>query len=606
MIDRNGGPMNRWHRNLGEFINVLRAARELRVVDREVSPVLEISRLTDLESKKPGGGQALFFPKVKGSEFPVATNLLGSHRRIGLALGVTRLDDLGLRVKKFLELGPPRSLGEALKMGPMLWSVIRAFPRRHRRGRPPCQEVVMSGASVDLGRLPILTTWPKDAGPFVTLPLVITKSLATGRRNLGMYRMQVHDRATTGMHWHVHKDGAHFFQEYRKAGLRMPVAVAIGADPAVMYAATAPLPRNIDEMALAGFIRNRSVPLTRCLTVDLDVPAEAEFVLEGYVDPHELRREGPFGDHTGYYSLADDYPVFHVTAITHRRSPVYPATVVGPPPMEDCYMGLATERLFLPMIQSVFPEIVDYHLPWAGVFHNAVVVSIQKAYPGHAQKVMHGLWGQGQMSFCKTIVVVDEDVDPQDRLAVVRVLLERLDVTTDLTLTSGVLDVLDHSSPTPQYGAKLGIDLTKRFPGEPPRRTPNHALSGAGPDVAAVLSDLRGQVDGVLEIRFLGGPWSEAANRVLLATVDKAGEVSGRYFAERLLRTDGPRPFNIMVLLDQNVDLSDYAKILWKLWNNTDPKRDLYREDNRVVIDACEKGPADGHFREWPEELTFD
>ncbi len=461
--------MKSYYKNISEFIRALKSAGELRVITQPVSPYLEISKLADAESKSPDGGKALLFENVEGSPFPVAINLFGSSARICMALRVDHLDQLGERVRYFMELSPPENIRDMLGLLRTGISVTRFFPRRSRSHPSPCQEVIHTGDDVDLSKLPVLHCWPKDAGPFVTLPLVFTKSLKTGRRNVGMYRLQVFDKNTTGMHWHIHKDGAHFYQEYVRAKKQMPVAVAIGADPAVIYAATAPMPRNLDEMILAGFIRNKPVSMTRCVTTDLEVPADAEFVLEGYVDPGELRLEGPFGDHTGYYSLADDYPVFHVTAITHRKSPVYCTTLVGPPPMEDCYLAKATERLFLPMLQSVMPEILDYWFPWEGVFHNIVVVSIDKEFPGHAQKIMSGLWGQGQMSFCKTIVVVDKTVNPQDPDAVMARLLSTLDVSSDITLTRGILDVLDHSSPSPNFGAKLGIDLTDRFPGEPER-----------------------------------------------------------------------------------------------------------------------------------------
>ncbi len=332
---------------------------------------------------------------------------------------------------------------------------------------PPCQEIILTGDQVDLTKLPVLHCWLKDAGSFITLPLVFTKSPVTGKRNIGMYRMQIFDRNTTGMHWHIHKDGSHYYNEYCRAGKRMPVAVAIGADPATIYAATAPMPRGVDETMLAGFLRKKPVTLARCISIDMEVPAEAEFVLEGYVDPGEMRREGPFGDHTGYYSLADDYPVFHVTAITHRKDAIYNATLVGRPPMEDCYLAKATERIFLPMLQTVFPEIKDYWFPWEGVFHNIVIVSIDKEYQGHAQKIMSGLWGQGQMSFCKAIVVVDKDVNPQNPEEVIKALISRFDITSDITVTKGVLDVLDHSSPFPNFGNKIGLDLTERFKDEP-------------------------------------------------------------------------------------------------------------------------------------------
>ncbi|MGD9017309.1 MAG: UbiD family decarboxylase, partial [Desulfobacterales bacterium] len=411
-------------------------------------------------------------------------------------------------------------------------------------------------------------------------------------------------RKTTGMHWHIHKDGSSYYSEYRRAGKRMPVAVAIGGDPATIYSATAPLPRNVDEMILAGFIRNRPVRMAKCLTVDMEVPAEAEFVLEGYVEPDELRREGPFGDHTGYYSLADDYPVFHVTAVTHRKNPIYCATLVGRPPMEDCYLAKATERLFLPLLQGAFPEIKDYWLPWEGVFHNIVVVSIDKQYPLHAQKVMSGLWGQGQMSFCKVIVVVDQDVDPKDPKQVMAQLLDCLDVSSDLTHSQGVLDVLDHSSPTANFGSKVGVDLTARIVGESPRRLSPGPGAASSTDRETLVSAIRSRVDGVTAIRWF--PEAGRGRRILLATVQKPGDRSGKWYAEALFAVEGIDGAGIVVLFDEHIDLTDKSLMLWKLFNNTDPGRDVYFERGCCVIDACRKDASDGHHREWPDELVFD
>lgn len=594
----------RSYRNLGEFIQSLREAGELKVISGQVSRYIEISKYTDAESKSPGGGKALFFERVEGSPFPAATNLFGSYRRMGMALGVEHLDHLGDRVRELIEMEPPQSFRDMLGLLPTALSVSKFFPKRFRGRTPPCQDVVLSGDQVDLSQIPVLQCWPHDAGPFVTLPLVFTKSLETGRRNCGMYRLQVFDRNTTGMHWHIHKDGSSYYSEYRRAGKQMPVAVAIGADPAAIYAATAPLPRNIDEMILAGFIRNRPVQMTKCVSVDMEVPAEAEFVLEGYVKPDELRREGPFGDHTGYYSLADDYPVFHVTAVTHRKNPVYCATLVGRPPMEDCYLAKATERLFLPLLQGAFPEIMDYWLPWEGVFHNIVVVSIDKQYPLHAQKVMSGLWGQGQMSFCKAIVVVDRDVDPKDPGQVMERVLTRLDVTADLTHSQGVLDVLDHSSPTANFGSKIGVDLTERVAGEPPRSLPIHHITVSAGEAESLLGTVCSKVTGVSGARWY--PDAASPHRLLLLNVEKPGDRSGRHYAEALLSLEALSGVRMALLYDQGLDLSDHSLVLWKLFNNTDPGRDLYIRDGRSVIDACRKDASDGHLREWPEELTFD
>jgi 4-hydroxy-3-polyprenylbenzoate decarboxylase len=595
------------YNNLQHFLNHLDKNGELLRIREEVSPHLDISKYTDRESKKPGGGKALFFERVKGSTFPVATNIFGSPRRICMALGVDHLDELGARVRKYLDISPPAGIKDALGMLPMALEASRFLPRRFRGKTPPCQEVVYRGDGVDLSRIPVLHCWPQDAGPFVTLPLVFTRSLATGKRNVGMYRLQIFDRNTTGMHWHIHKDGSHYFGEYRDAGERMPVSVAIGADPATTYAATAPMPRGVDEMLLAGFIRKKPVTMVKCVTNDLMVPAEAEFVLEGYVTPGELRREGPFGDHTGYYSLADDYPVFHVTAVTHRKNPVYSATLVGPPPMEDCYLAKATERLFLPMLQMVMPEVMDYWLPWEGVFHNIVVVSLDKEFPGHAQKLISGLWGQGQMSFCKVITVVDGDQSPEDTDTIIDLLVNRLDLATDLTHGKGVLDVLDHSSPFANFGAKLGIDLTRRFPGEPPRsgNAPLPPLD-AGVDLPGKIKTMVPEAEDCRHLFADREGAGGVANRFLAVSVTRPDAKSGRDIGRDLMAVPELLPFNIVILFDREIDLSNGSLMLWKVFNNVDPARDMVFHDGRLTVNACKKGPADGHERPWPDELTFD
>jgi len=602
--------MKSWYKNLSDFISTLKDAGELSIIERSVSHYLEISKLTDAESKAPDGGKALFFENVEGSPFPAATNLFGSSRRICMAMGVDSLDKLGDRIRELIEISPPESFKDILGLLPTGLSVSRFFPRLLRSKSPPCQEVIHTGSDVDLSILPVLHCWPKDAGSFITLPLVFTKSLKTGRRNVGMYRLQVFDKNTTGMHWHIHKDGSHYYNEYCQAKKRMPVAVAIGADPATTYAATAPMPRNLDEMILAGFIRNRPVPMTRCITIDIKVPAEAEFILEGYVDPGELRKEGPFGDHTGYYSPADDYPVFHVTAVTNRKSPVYCATLVGRPPMEDCYLAKATERLFLPLLQMVFPEIVNYWFPWEGVFHNIVIVSIDKEYPGHAQKVMHGLWGQGQMSFCKAIVVVDRDVDLKDPNQIIGRFIENFDIQSDLTQAKGILDVLDHSSPTPVFGSKIGMDLTARVAGEPERFPAEHFPSSAADKPEELLDRIKRKLDGVVRARCFYFPQRDAKaplrNSILFLCVEKGPSRPGKFYAKNLLNMTNLDSFNIIILYDPHIELSDNSLLLWKMFNNVDPGRDLFIRDNRLVIDACRKDAGDGHPREWPDELSFN
>jgi 4-hydroxy-3-polyprenylbenzoate decarboxylase len=446
-----------------DFIDLLRREGELVEIAADVDPYLEMSEIADRAVK--AHGPALLFTHPKGHGLPVLMNQFGTARRMELALGAP-LDDIAARIGGLLDLQLPQGLVGKVKALGQLRELASFAPKVVKGGS--FREVVVEPP--DLGRLPVLTSWPGDGGPFITLPIVITKDRA-GRRNAGMYRLQVYDAQSTGMHWHVHHDGA---ANFRESDGRLEVAVALGTDPAVTYAATAPLPPGIDEFMFAGFLRGEPVELARCATVDLEVPADAEIVLEGYVQRGEERDEGPFGDHTGYYSLVDGYPVFHVTAMSHRKDAVYPATLVGRPPMEDCYLGKATERLFLPLLRLTLPEIVDLELPVEGVFHDCAIVSIRKAYPGHARKVMSAIWGMGQMMFTKFIVVVDEHVDVHDVSEVAWRVFNNVDPERDCMVVKGPLDVLDHSSPTPRYGAKMGIDATRTWAEEGhPREWPD-------------------------------------------------------------------------------------------------------------------------------------
>lgn len=450
-------------KDLHEFVAVLENKGLLHRVTTLVDPVLEITEITDRISKK--GGPALFFERVKGSPYPVLINAFGSFERMSLALGVQQLDEIGARISKMLELQDlTGSLLDKMKFLPRLAEMGSWVPRMVRKA--PCQEVILRDEDATLNIFPILKCWPGDGGRYITLPLVFTKDPETGGRNLGMYRLQVFDGKTTGMHWHVHKNGAENYRRHQKIGQRMEVAVALGGDPATIYAATAPLPHGIDEMLFAGFLRSEPVEMVKCVTVDLEVPAQADIILEGYVDLDEQRVEGPFGDHTGYYSLADYFPVFHIQCITHRKDAIYPATIVGKPPMEDCYLAKATERIFLPLLKMFIPEIVDINLPLEGVFHNCAVVSIKKSYPGQAKKVMCAIWGMGQMMFTKMIIVVDEHVNVQDISEVWWRVYNNTDPKRDFMMVDGPLEVLDHSSPLPTYGSKVGIDATKKWPGE--------------------------------------------------------------------------------------------------------------------------------------------
>jgi 4-hydroxy-3-polyprenylbenzoate decarboxylase len=454
--------------NLRDFITAIDGIGELVRVSHPVRARLEIAEIADRVMKSPGGGPALLFENVllgdgRRSAHPVAINLFGSMSRMCLALGTASLDDIGGRISELLNLKVPEGLFGKLAMLPRL-AEIGKFPPKVRGGHPPCQEQVWRGAELDLDEIPFLTTWPGDGGRYITLPMVITHDPGRGTRNVGMYRVQVLDRNTLAMHWQRHKVGAAHWREMGTRGERMPVVIALGGDPASIYSGSAPLPPTIDEFLFAGFIRREPVELAKALTCDLEVPAQAEIVLEGYVDPAEpLVLEGPFGDHTGFYSLADYYPKVHLTAITARRDPIYPATLVGRPPMEDYYLGHATERIFLPLLKLTIPEIVDYHMPAPGIFHNLVFVSIDKQYPGQAYKVMNALWGQGLMSLAKVLVVVDKDVDVRNPDEAWWIALNNIDPERDVRFTMGPIDVLDHSSRAFTYGSKMGIDATRKW-----------------------------------------------------------------------------------------------------------------------------------------------
>ena len=471
------------YRSLGEFLRALEQDGDLVRVTAPVSPRLEISEIADRAVK--GGGPALLFENVQGSKFPVAINTFASRERMRKALGIASWEEWDERLDFFLDPKPPEGLLDKIRAIPRVTELAAVFPKTVRTA--PSQEVVATGDAVDLTELPVLTCWPQDAGPFITLPLVITKDPSSGKTNVGMYRMQVYDRATTGMHWQKHKDGAGQARGYEREGRRMEVAVAIGCDPATVFSAIAPLPPGVSELLFAGFLRGEGVPLVRAKTVDLLVPAEAEFVLEGYVDPAERRREGPFGDHTGFYSLDDDFPVFHVTAITRRERPVYMTTIVGRPPMEDGFMGEAVERLFLPLVKKTIPEIRDMYLPVEGIFHNLAIVAIDKRYPGHARKTMHAIWGMGQLMFTKTIVVVDADVDVRGGGQLLWRVLTAIDPERDVEIVHGPVDELDFASRLPCYGSKLGVDATRKWKEE--------GFARRWPDPIVMTDDVRRRID---------------------------------------------------------------------------------------------------------------
>ncbi|MGE5753836.1 MAG: menaquinone biosynthesis decarboxylase [Deltaproteobacteria bacterium] len=468
-------------RDLREFLSALEARGELKRIAAPVSAELEAAEIADRAVKC--GGPALLFENVRGHSVPLAMNLFGTMKRMCLALGVASLEEIAARMKEVIEPEIPSNFLEKLKMLPKLARLADFVPKTVASA--PCQEVVEADRP-SLSFLPVVKTWPGDGGPFLTLPLVFTNDPATGRRNVGMYRMHVYDETTTGMHWHLHKGGAQHYRGFRKKKERMPVAVALGGDPATLYAATAPLPEDVDEMLFAGFLRKEPVELVRCKTCDIEVPAHAEAILEGYVDPEELRVEGPFGDHTGYYSLADPYPVFHLTCVTRRRDPIYPATIVGKPPMEDVYLGKATERIFLPLLRKIVPEVADMNLPIEGIFHNFAFLSIDKRYPGHARKVMSAVWGLGLLMFSKFVVVFDADVNIQDLSEVLWRIGNNVDPKRDVMIVEGPVDALEHASPLPHYGSKMGIDATRKWASEGFAREWPEDIRMAGEIVALV------------------------------------------------------------------------------------------------------------------------
>jgi 4-hydroxy-3-polyprenylbenzoate decarboxylase len=453
--------------DINEFITVLDKQRELARLTDPVSPDLEIAALTDRVSKTPGGGPGLLFERPTGYDIPVAVNLFGSAKRMCLALGVNTLDELADEIGELTTPKVPSGMFDALKMLPVVNRLRDLMPKTVKDA--PCQEVVRRDGTLD--ELPILKCWPEDGGRYITLPLVFTKDPETGQRNIGTYRMQVFDGRSTGMHWQRHKGGAQHYRVAERLKKRMPVAVALGPDPALTYSATAPMPEGLDELMLAGFLRRDRVELVKCVTIDMEVPASAQIVLEGYVEPGERRREGPFGDHTGFYSHPDDYPVFHLTCITRRTRPTYLTTVVGIPPMEDYYLGKASERIFLPLIRKTLPEIVDMHFPAAGIFHNIVLISIDKRYPGHARKIMNAVWGLGQLMFSKTVIVVDKDVDVQNEAEVAWIVGTHYDPERDIQFTRGPMDDLEDASDLPAYGSKMGIDATRKWASEGFTRT---------------------------------------------------------------------------------------------------------------------------------------
>jgi 4-hydroxy-3-polyprenylbenzoate decarboxylase len=590
------------YKSLSHFIHVLEQAGELIRIREFVSPRLEITEIADRMVKN--GGKAMLFEN-NGTSFPLLINAFASDRRICMALGVDDLDEVGREIFRIFKefLGPKDSFLDKLRVLPTLQELSSWMPKVVS-GKGACQEVLMSRP--DLSLLPVLTCWPADGGPFITLPGVHTKDPLTGIRNLGMYRMQVFGNNLTGMHWHLHKGAATHYHQYKALGKRMPVSVTLGGDPAYTYAATAPLPENIDEYLLAGFLRKKKVELVKCLTNELEVPADVDFVIEGYIDPREeLIQEGPFGDHTGFYSLADFFPRFHVACITHRRNAVYPTTIVGIPPQEDGWIGKATEKIFLaPMKLSVVPELADMHMPLEGVFHNIVLSKIKIHYPGQAIKVMNALWGAGQMMFNKILVVTDGNTPLTDYISLLRFISEQVDPLNDIHFIKGPVDILDHSSTQFAFGSKMGIDAT----GKP--AIPRDRLFLSGPP--------RVDIDQILErfpeiIAINSGLLSQGISALILF-IQKERKQHIRELSQEIMENSWIEKVKFIVFMDALACHASYSSVVWMAANNLDPMRDCFHVTGEqgesfptLFLDGTRKTKEmDGFSRDWPNVIVME
>ena len=563
------------YKNQQQFIEALEKAGELIRIKSYVNPKLEMAEITDRMSKQSGGGKALLFEN-SGYDFPVLMNAYGSEKRMCMALGVEHLDDVAKQIEELFKLlaSPKEGIIDKLKLLPKLNQFASWMPKV-KSGRGECQEIIMTDP--DITSLPVITCWPKDGGPFVTLPVIHTKDPNTGTRNVGMYRMQVFGPTLTAMHWHKHKVSAKHFNEYKKLGKRMPVAVALGGDPVYAYSATAPLPENVDEYMLAGFLRKKKVELVKCITQpEVEVPADADFIIEGYVDPNdEMIWEGPFGDHTGYYSLPDWYPRFHITAITHKKDPVYPATIVGIPPQEDAWLGKATERIFLaPIKMTMVPEIIDMDMPVEGVFHNLVIVKIRKDFAGQGQKVMNAMWGAGQMMFNKILVLADEQIKIQDYEALAKYVFKNLNPATDIYFSQGPMDVLDHSCSKLGFGGKMCIDGTMKFDEE--------REEGCKPQAVSFKLDAEFFKNRFPEIYKVNTSLVKKEIPCLIISVEKNRKGHIRQLHEQICELQEMEGIKMILYVEHTVDANDLPAALWRFCNNLDPKRDHM---------LCEVGP---------------
>ncbi|MDH7460940.1 menaquinone biosynthesis decarboxylase [Chitinophagaceae bacterium 26-R-25] len=597
------------YKNQQEFIQALESAGELVRIKEYVNPALEIAEITDRISKSGNGGKALLFENT-GYDFPVLMNAYGSEKRMCMALGVNHLDDVAKEIEGLFKMlsAPKENIIDKLKLLPKL-SQFASWMPKVKSGRGECQDVVM--ATPDITKLPVITCWPKDGGPFVTLPVIHTKDPNTHARNVGMYRMQVFSPTLTGMHWHKHKVSAKHFSEYKKLNKRMPVAVALGGDPAYAYSATAPLPENVDEYMLAGFLRKKKVELVKCITQpEIEVPADADFIIEGYVEPDEdLIWEGPFGDHTGYYSLPDWYPRFHITAITHKKNAVYPATIVGIPPQEDAWLGKATERIFLaPIKMTMVPEIIDMDMPIEGVFHNLVIAQIEKSYAGQGQKVMNAMWGAGQMMFNKILVLGDQHVKIQDYKALAKYVFANLDVANDVVISTGPMDVLDHSCNKLGFGGKICIDGTKKMEEE------IEDCNWLAPAAFALNENTLLQL--YPEIKSVNTALLQDGIGCIIVSVEKGRRQHVKELHEQLCKLPEMEGIKMILYVEHTVDAKDLPTALWRFCNNLDPKRDslLVKKDSLTQagktfaclgLDGTRKTKElDGFQRDWPNIIV--
>ena len=601
-------------KNQQQFIDALETAGELIRIKSYVNPHLEIAEITDRISKSGNGGKALLFENT-GYGFPVLMNAYGSEKRMCMALGVEQLDDVSAEIEMLFKLlaSPKESILDKLKLLPKLGQFASWMPKV-KSGRGECQEIVMN--EPDITKIPVITCWPKDGGPFVTLPIIHTKDPTTNSRNVGMYRMQVFGPTLTGMHWHKHKVSAKHFNEYKKLNKKMPVAVALGGDPVYAYSATAPLPENVDEYMLAGFLRKKKVELVKCISQpEVEVPADADFIIEGYVDPgDELIWEGPFGDHTGYYSLPDWYPKFHITAITHKKNAVYPATIVGIPPQEDAWLGKATERIFLaPIKMTMVPEIIDMDMPVEGVFHNLVITKIKKEYAGQGQKVMNAMWGAGQMMFNKILVITDDGVKIQDYLQLAQYVFKNLNPATDIYFSTGPMDVLDHSCSKMGFGGKMCIDGTKKREEEVEESYEQRVVHY---DFDELFLQNR-----FAEIKVVNISLIKKAIPCLIISVEKNRIGHLKELHDEICALKEIEGVKMILYVEHTVDANDLPIALWRFCNNLDPKRDslLYKRSTNntqtvaynyyacMGFDGTRKTKELDNFqREWPNIIVAD